>query len=805
MLTALNPGNQLLHYRLIRKIGEGGMGVVYEAEDVRLGRTVAIKLLQPSISENPEVRLRFLREARAASALDHPNLCTIYTVEELPDGSLLLVMACYRGQTVAELLLTSGAMDAAHIRNVGRQTAAGLHAAHMSGIVHRDIKPGNIFLLNSGTVKILDFGLSRFADQHQLTAPHQVMGTLAYMPPEQLAGDSVDHRADIWALGAVLYEMAAGHPPFQQPTPAATMAAIAECRYIPLHQVRPELPRAIYLAVERALRRERYERHSSAAELLNVLEEDIPENPAKEDIPASLAPTAMIFSSGSSAHSAPTDLAMPLAASASVRHSNRGKVLAIDMKKRVGLSIAVLPLRNVSSDPENEYFSDGLTDELISSLGTLSGLRVVSRTSAFSFKGTTRNIREIGEALDVDVILEGSVRRSGVRVRVTTQLTQVRNGFHLWSSRFDREISDVFELQDELASSVVSALSDKLSLNLDFSDLQVRTPMQADAYEAYLKGRYHWNRKTPEDIQLAGRYFEHALQLDAESAAAHAGVADFYCLQGMLGLTSPHEAWARARSSALQALALEPELPEGHLALASVLQFYDWDWEGARRHMVKAVELRPQRGESYYLYVAYLTSQGLLEDALEQARIGLTYDPLSTPLLAEEAVLRAYLGDYDSSILLAQTALDSAPHYFELYYALGIAQTLTGRTREAVQTFERGIEHSHMPVLMGWLAEAHAQNGNSEKARAALGEMIDLAKNGNPMPVPIAVAAVSMGDNELALSWLEKAADQRDILVAYITVFPSLRKLHDEPRYRQLLDRMKLSYPSAQVRRHVAR
>jgi serine/threonine protein kinase/tetratricopeptide (TPR) repeat protein len=804
MSNPLMPGSQLLHYRLVRKIGEGGMGVVYEAEDIRLGRTVAIKLLQPSISENPEVKLRFLREARAASALDHPNLCTIYTVEEMPDGSFLLVMACYRGQTVAELLQTSGALDAARIRDIGRQTAAGLHAAHMAGIVHRDIKPGNIFLLHSGTVKILDFGLSHIVDQQQLTVPHQVMGTLAYMPPEQLAGLAIDHRADIWALGAVLYEMAAGHSPFHHPTPAATMSAITECRYIPLHQIRPELPKSIFLAVERALCLELHQRHSSAADFLNVLDQEIAVSAAGTAASVSLvAPTVMSFSSASSAYSLPTELTIPHSGTLSLRHGSPQTVSSPD--PNAGLSIAVLPLRNVSSDPENEYFSDGLTDELISALGTLSGLRVVSRTSAFSFKGTTRNIREIGDALDVQVILEGSVRRSGARVRVTIQLTQVRQGFHLWSSRFDGDMSDVFGLQDEIASSVVSALRNKLSLDLDVSDLQVRTPMQADAYEEYLKGRYHWNRKTPEDIQLAGRYFEHALKLNSKSAAAHAGVADFYCFQGMLGLMPPHEAWAQARSSALRAIALDPDLPEGHLALASVLQFYDWDWEGARQHMVKAVQLRPQRGESYYLYAAYLTSQGLLQDALEQCRIGLTYDPLSTPLLAAEALIRAYLGDHDTSILLAQSALKSAPHYFELYYALGIAQVLTGRTHEAVQTFKRGIEHSRMPVLMGWLAEAHVQNGSREEARTSLDHLLELAEKGNPMPLPIAVAAASLGDNELALNWLETAAEQHDILVAYIGVFPSLRKLHNEPRYRSLLDRMKLTHSLTQGRRHVAR
>lgn len=803
MLTA-SPGNQLLHYRLIRKIGEGGMGVVFEAEDTRLGRTVAIKLLQPAISENPEVRLRFLREARAASTLDHPNLCTIYTVEEMPDGALLMVMACYRGQTVAELLQKSGTVDVEQIRDVGRQTAAGLHTAHMSGIVHRDIKPGNIFILTSGSVKILDFGLSRVADQNQLTAPHQVMGTLAYMPPEQLAGDSIDHRADIWALGAVLYEMAAGHPPFHQSTAAATMAAIAECRYIPLHRVRPDLPKSIVLAVEGALRLERHDRHASAADLRNLLNEEIAGSASPDPHAASLAQTALFISTDSSVHGAPTAMAMPGAGSSAGPYPGRDAALVSGTKRESGMSIAVLPFRNISSDSENEYFSDGLTDELISALGTISGLRVVSRTSAFSFKGTTQNIREVGDALNVEVILEGSVRRSGARVRVTTQLTQVRHGFPLWSARFDREMSDVFELQDELATSVVSALRDKLAPNLSLSGLQVRTPMQADAYESYLKGRYHWNRRTPEDIQLAGRYFERALKLEPKSAAAYAGIADFYCLQGTFGGMPPLEAWPLARSSALQAVALDPDLPEGHLALASVFHFYDWDWEKARHHIVKAIELQPQRGETYYFYVAYLITQGLLDEALKQARIGLIYDPLSTPLLAAEALVRAYLGDHDSSILLSQSALSCAPHYVELYYALGIAQTLAGRPHEAVQTFERGIEHSHMPFLMGWLAEAHVRNGNVERARGTLEQMIELAKNGNPMAMPIAVAAASLGETELAFTWLEKAVEQRDILVPYITVLPSLRALHDEPHYKQILERMKLRHPSTQRRHHVA-
>ena len=300
--------------------------------------------------------------------------------------------------------------------------------------------------------------------------------------------------------------------------------------------------------------------------------------------------------------------------------------------------------------------------------------------------------------------------------------------------------------------------------------------MQTGAYDAYLKGRYHWEQRSIEDVAIAGRYFEQALNLDPDSAAAHAGMADFYCLQGFVGLMSPDEAWPNARTCALQAIALDPNLPEGHLALASVLQFYDWNWAEGREHIVKAIELRPQRGESYYLYAAHLTTQGMLHEALEQAHIGLSYDPLSTRLLAAEALLRTYLGDHDSSILLAQTALTSSPHYFELYYSLGMAQLHSGRTHEAVATFERGLEHSRMPLLMGWLAEAHAENGNDDKAREILARLLDLANQGNRMPVAIASAAIAVDDHELAFTWLEKAADMHDILAAHITVLPSLRK-----------------------------
>ncbi len=789
MHMSFQAGEQVLHYRLVRQIGEGGMGVVFEAEDERLGRTVAIKRLRPALSEEPGLRERFLREARAACSVDHPNLCTVYAVEEAPDGSLLLVMAFYRGQTLAELV-KSGPLDQATIRDLGGQVAAGLHAAHLRGIVHRDIKPANIFLLHPATVKILDFGLSRAAHLQQLTAQHQVMGTLAYMPPEQLAGSAVDHRADVWALGAVLYEMATGHSPFRHATPSATMAAITRANYLPLQRARPDLPASIHSAVERALRLKPQDRHSSAADMLAILRGesepvrsiDVP-SLGLEDPTAAFPRVPGNIASGNGPF-VPSALKPAL--------FQRPTVLT----QSAGLSIAVLPMRNVSSDAENEFFCDGLTDELISSLGTMPSLRVVSRTSVFSLKGKVHTLPEIGRLLHVQVVLEGSVRRSGERIRVSMQLTDVEEGVQIWSGRFDRAATDVFELQDGLADSVLAALQATLAPELRRSELQVRNPMQTSAYETYLRGRYHWEQRTIADVQLAGRYFEQALEQDPSSATVQAGLSDYYALQGTLGMMDPHEAWHSARTFALQAIALDPGLAEAHISLANVLQFYDWNWSGAREHIDKALVLRPQRGESYYTSAGNLMTQGLLEEALAHVRLGLSYDPLAVPLLAAEAMLRLYLGDHETALLLADSALKSAPQNYELYYSLALAQARCGHADDAVATLERGVQSSGMPVLKGWLAEAYVQCGETAKARLVLADLLTLADQGTPTPVALAVAAAAVDETELALDWLHRASEMRDIFVAYVTILPSLKPLHDHPRYHRLLARMRLTHPS---------
>jgi serine/threonine protein kinase/tetratricopeptide (TPR) repeat protein len=778
----IESGQTILHYRIVRVLGTGGMGTVYEAEDTRLGRPVAIKLLHAADANEPEARERFLREARAVAALDHRNLSTVHAIEETPDGTLALVMGLYRGQTLFHLI-RSGPLPVDQIVSIGAQIAAGLHIAHMAGVLHRDIKPANIFITTAGEVKILDFGLARLANQSHLTRANQVMGTLAYMSPEQLSGGVVDHRSDLWSVGTVLYEMATGHPPFHHPSRSTVMMLICKGEFLPLYRVRPDLPGFVQEAIDGALRINPLERHASAADLSRVLQPGVSSSrsfsgsvPAisSDDATAAIVVVPDRAGSGSFVQS-------PKPSSRRSQSSS------------IATRIAVLPLENIGADTDNEYFGDGLTDELISALGQVSGLSVVSRASAFAFKGKNKDLREIGDALHVESILEGSVRRAGTKVRVSLQLSDTRTGFQIWSAKFDREMRDVFELQDELAEATVAAIREKLARNIELpQQSSSRRPPNADAYDIYLRGRFYWNQKTIESVQLAGRCFQDALKLDDSFGDAHAGLADYYSMLGSLGLMPAHEAWPEARASAMHAIALDPDLPEAHIALATVMQFYDWDWNGGRREIEKAIALRPERGQSYESYVIHLMTQGQLEQALAQAQRGLKYDPLSASLLAAQAVLHTYLGQHESSILLARETLKSLP-YYELYYALALAYQASGKTQEAVDALQQGLELSRMPLLLGWLGEAHAKNGDTEQAELALKQLIDYANQGSAMPISIAVAATALGKHDLAFEWLERSADARDILIGYLNIMPSFNPLRKDPRYHRLARRMKLA------------
>ena len=508
------------------------MGVVYQAHDPRLDRDVAIKLLPPDLTRDEIAKQRFLQEAKAASALDHPNICTIHEINETPDGQLYLVMAHYEGETLKERI-GKGPLELADAIDIATQVGEGLAEAHGAGIVHRDIKPANLLVTKTGVVKILDFGLAKLAGSEGVTQTGTTVGTVAYMSPEQARGQEVDHRTDIWSLGVVMYEMLAGTPPFAGENLLSISNAIMDGE--------PSLltgaSSSAHSVVTKALNKDKARRYLSVTDLLAEMR--------------TLRSGADAATVATSAH---TDVP----------------------------SIAVLPFADMSPEKDQDYFCDGLAEELIDALAKLPGLRVVARTSAFRFRGDTLDLREVGEKLNVGTVLEGSVRKAGNRLRVNAQLINTGDGYHLWSERYDRTMDDVFAVQDEIAQAVVNQLKVKLLGSPDTALVQEPTD-NLEVYDLCLKGRYESLKLTQSGYTRARDLYNRALAVDPSHARAHAGAAIVHARLGMFGSVSPHEVMPKAKSAALKALALDQDSADAHLALAHVLHWYEWNWVDAER------------------------------------------------------------------------------------------------------------------------------------------------------------------------------------------------------------------------------
>ena len=567
-------GRTILHYQIVAKIGAGGMGVVFRALDTKLKRTVALKFLPPGVMADPVHRQRFIREATAASSLDHPNICTIYEINETEDGQLFMAMAYYAGETLRQII-RRGPLSLDLATDYSIQLGKALEIAHKHGVTHRDIKPANI-MVQGGLVKVLDFGLAKLADEAGLTSTGETIGTLYYMSPEQACGTNIDQRTDIWSAGAVLYEMLTGEPPFPAAGKIAILNAILN---VPVPSVATRmsgLPPEVDWIIAKALEKRPLDRYQQIGEMISDL----------ESVRGNRTPTV-----------------------ASARISVQASAIP---------AIAALPFENLSSDKENEYFSDGLTEELINALSQIQGLRVVSRTSAFEFKGKKQDVRKIGELLRVDSVLEGSVRKAGNRIRITAQLTDVATGYHTWSQRFDRELSDVFAVQDEISTAIVEAL--KISLPLrKYKPAGVVQTQNVEAYQLYLKGRFYWNQKNPEALEKSRDCFEKALVEDPNYALAYSGLADYHTVRAIYWLAPADVAWPLAKEAALRAIELNPSLADPHAALGSVKFFYERNWAAAEREFQYALELRPQFAEAHVRYSCYFMAVDQLEHALDRS------------------------------------------------------------------------------------------------------------------------------------------------------------------------------------------
>jgi serine/threonine protein kinase/tetratricopeptide (TPR) repeat protein len=744
-------GRHVAHYRILQKLGEGGMGVVYKAEDTRLKRVVALKFLPAAVGAEPVRRERFTREAMAASSLDHPNICTIHAIDQTDDGALFIVMAFCDGETVADIV-GRGPLPVDRALDVVGQVAEGLAKAHAGGIVHRDIKPGNLMFTRDGFVKIVDFGLAKAAaDENLLTQTGVVIGTPAYMSPEQLQDQPVDARTDLWALGVVCYELLSGQRPFRGATTAAVVSAIQQATPAPIADLPRDVAANVQGLLDHLLARDPEDRFPDAGSLLAAL------RAIRGHLPAS-------------------GVLRSLTTAGAARRLP---------------SIAVLPFDNRSSDPENEFFSDGLTEELINALAQVKDLRVISRRSAFEFKGKARDIQQVGRQLRVQNVLEGSVRRAGSRVRITTELTSIADDRIVWAQSYDRSDQDIFAVQDEIAAAIVAALKVKLTESAE--PPHARGTPNLKAYYLYLQGRFHWNKQTAEGFGKALECYQQALALDPDYAPAHCGLADYYGALGSWSLMPPGEVWPQARDAANRAHALEPRLAPAHFSLGTLAMFYEWNWTEAERSFLRAIEIQPGYLDAHSSYALLLCITGRMAESLSLIRRARELDPLSVPAATYEGALLAYAGQYDAAVEVCRKALEIAPGFVEAYYVLAIAHQLQGRMDDALAEFTQALAYAgNNPLVLGCLGTLHALCGHGDKARELLSTLAEQAKTSYVAPITRAMIHGGLGELDEAFVWLEKSAEARDSFLVYLRLAPMFSPLRADPRYASLVRRMGL-------------
>jgi serine/threonine-protein kinase len=757
-------GRTIAHYRIRQKLGGGGMGEVYLAEDTRLERTVALKFLPESVSRDPDAKERFMKEARAASGLDHPNICTIHSVDETEDGQVFIVMAYYEGKTLQERL-ERGPLPIAVIVDTARQVVEGLRKAHERGIVHRDIKPANLIRAADGVTKILDFGLAKLiaavepvhesrasiqgASVSDLTVTAAFMGTLSYMSPEQTRQEPVDHRTDIWAVGVVLYEMATGRAPFLGGSVKAILDAIRQADPPPLTSVRPDAPLELERIVNKTLQKrpaDRYQHLDNMLVDLRLLRSQL---------------------DAESASPAPTTY-------------------------RSVASIAVLPFDNLSGDPEQEFFCDGIAEEIINALTRVEGLHVVARSSSFAFKGKNVDIREIGRKLNVRAVLEGSVRKSGATLRISAQLVSVVDGYQLWSEQYDREVGDIFVVQDEIALAIVNTHAVQL-MGRQGAPSPRRHTRNVAAYTQYLKGRFHWNKRTEEDMQRGIECFERSIRKDPSYALAYAGLADCFNIQGYYCALSPQETFPKAKANAVQALEIDDSLAEAHTSLAFPTLLYDWDWSSAERGFQRALALSPEYSTAHHWYSEQLALMGRMDEAIDVAKRVLALDPLSLIINTLVGWVHYYARDYDKAIAKLEEVLELEPDFIPAHLWLGLAQQQIGRIDAMVERLQKAIDLSDgSPLMWSALGRAYAAAGKSADVQAVLDLLEDQSGSAYVPPYHIAGIHAAAGRPDEAFGWLERALERRDHWVLFLKVDPTWDDLRPDPRFADLTRRIGL-------------